>query len=173
MGKKKILFVDDELDMRIFLSTVLKTEGYEPIAARNAIEGIQKARDVSPDLVIMDVMMPQAGGVTLFQEIKKDERLKHIPIIMLTGHSEKRRVMVARDAGVTEFLAKPISAKGLYQRILTVVANPRPFIKTKHYFGPDRRRNANAAYIGVERRTGGRAEVMQQPSLLDKVRSGN
>jgi CheY-like chemotaxis protein len=89
VGKKKILFVDDELDMRIFLSTVLKTKGYEPVAARNAIEGIQKARDVGPDLVIMDVMMPQAGGVTLFQELKKDERLKHLPVIMLTGVSEK------------------------------------------------------------------------------------
>ena len=89
MGKKKILFVDDELDMRIFLSTVLKTEGYEAVAARNAIEGIQKARDIVPDLVIMDVMMPQAGGVTLFQEIKKDARLRHIPVIMLTGVSEK------------------------------------------------------------------------------------
>ena len=89
MGKKKILFVDDELDMRIFLSTVLKTEGYEAVAARNAIEGIKKALEVSPDLVIMDVMMPQAGGVTLFQEIKKDARLRHIPVIMLTGVSEK------------------------------------------------------------------------------------
>jgi DNA-binding response OmpR family regulator len=89
VGKKKILFVDDELDMRIFLSTVLKTEGYEPIAARNAVEGLQKARDQGPDLVIMDVMMPQAGGVTLFQEIKKDERLKHLPVIMLTGVSAK------------------------------------------------------------------------------------
>jgi CheY-like chemotaxis protein len=89
VGKKKILFVDDELDMRIFLSTVLKTKGYEPVAARNAIEGIQKARDVGPDLVIMDVMMPQAGGVTLFQELKKDERLRHLPVIMLTGVSEK------------------------------------------------------------------------------------
>jgi CheY-like chemotaxis protein len=89
VGKKKILFVDDELDMRIFLSTVLKTEGYEAVAARNAIEGIQKARDLGPDLVIMDVMMPQAGGVTLFQELKKDERLKHLPVIMLTGVSEK------------------------------------------------------------------------------------
>jgi len=89
VGKKKILFVDDELDMRIFLSTVLKTEGYEAVAARNAIEGIQKARDMVPDLVIMDVMMPQAGGVTLFQEIKKDDRLKHVPVIMLTGVSEK------------------------------------------------------------------------------------
>jgi DNA-binding response OmpR family regulator len=92
---------------------------------------------------------------------------------MLTGHSEKRRVMIARDAGVTEFLAKPISAKGLYQRILNVVANPRPFIKTKNYFGPDRRRNTNAAYIGVERRIGGKAEIMQQPSLLEKARSGS
>jgi DNA-binding response OmpR family regulator len=89
VGKKKILFVDDELDMRIFLSTVLKTEGYEAVAARNAIEGIQKARDIVPDLVIMDVMMPQAGGVTLFQEIKKDDQLKHVPVIMLTGVSEK------------------------------------------------------------------------------------
>jgi DNA-binding response OmpR family regulator len=86
---KKILCVDDELDMRIFISTVLKTQGYEAIAARNAVEGIRKAREVEPDLIIMDVMMPQAGGVTLFQEIKKDERLKHVPVIMLTGVSEK------------------------------------------------------------------------------------
>jgi DNA-binding response OmpR family regulator len=96
----------------------------------------------------------------------------YAPIIMLTGHSEKRRVTVARDAGVTEFLAKPISAKGLYQRILNVVANPRPFIKTKTYFGPDRRRNTVNTYIGPERRVGGEMEVMQQPSLLDKARSG-
>ncbi len=89
MGKKKILFVDDELDMRIFLSTVLKTEGYEAIAARNALEGIKKARDVCPDLIIMDVMMPQAGGVTLFQELKKDAQLSHVPVIMLSGVSEK------------------------------------------------------------------------------------
>jgi DNA-binding response OmpR family regulator len=89
VGKKKILFVDDELDMRIFLSTVLKTEGYEAVAARNALEGIKKARDVCPDLIIMDVMMPQAGGVTLFQELKKDAQLSQVPVIMLSGVSEK------------------------------------------------------------------------------------
>jgi CheY-like chemotaxis protein len=87
--KKKILFVDDDLDMRIFLSTVLRTTGFEAVPARNAIEGLQKAHEIGPDLVIMDVMMPQAGGVTLFQDIKKDERLKHLPVIMLTGVSEK------------------------------------------------------------------------------------
>jgi DNA-binding response OmpR family regulator len=90
---------------------------------------------------------------------------------MLTGHSEKRRVTMARDAGVTEFLAKPISAKGLYHRILNVVANPRPFIKTKTYFGPDRRRNIANTYIGPERRSGAEAEVLQHPSLLEKART--
>ena len=93
------------------------------------------------------------------------------PIIMVTGHTEKARVTAARDAGITEFLAKPISAKGLYQRILNVVANPRPFIKTKTYFGPDRRRNVNANYVGPERRKGGKADVIRQQSLMDKAKA--
>jgi DNA-binding response OmpR family regulator len=95
----------------------------------------------------------------------------YVSIIMLTGHSEKQRVMAARDAGVTEFLAKPISAKGLYERIVNVVANPRPFIKTKAYFGPDRRRNVNANYAGPERRKGGKADVIRQAPLLEKARA--
>ena len=95
----------------------------------------------------------------------------YVPIIMLTGHSEKKRVIAARDAGVTEFLAKPISAKGLYQRVLNVVANPRPFIRTRSYFGPDRRRNTNPNYIGPERRKGGKAEVIKQQPLLEKAKA--
>ena len=95
----------------------------------------------------------------------------YVAVIMLTGHSEKNRVTAARDAGITEFLAKPISAKGLYERIVNVVANPRPFIKTKTYFGPDRRRNVNPTYSGQERRKGGKADVIRQVPLLDKVRS--
>jgi DNA-binding response OmpR family regulator len=88
VAQKTILFVDDELDMRIFLATVLKTSGFAAVAARNAVEGMQKARARAPDLVIMDVMMPQAGGVTMFRELKRDEHLKHLPVIMLTGVSE-------------------------------------------------------------------------------------
>ena len=132
-------------------------------------------RHYVPDIVITDWAMPIFDGLELAQMIRQPDSKgnPYAPIIMLTGHSEKRRVTVARDAGVTEFLAKPISAKGLYQRILNVVANPRPFIKTKTYFGPDRRRNTINAYIGPERRIGGEMEVMQQPSLLDKARSGD
>lgn len=87
--KKRILFVDDELDMRIYISAVLKTEGFDAVPARNALEGIRKARELDPDLVIMDVMMPQAGGVTLFQDMRRDERLKATPIIMLTGVNQQ------------------------------------------------------------------------------------
>jgi two-component system chemotaxis response regulator CheY len=93
-----------------------------------------------------------------------------VPIVMLTGHSEKKRVIAARDAGVTEFLAKPISAKALYQRVLNIVANPRPFIRTKSYFGPDRRRNVNPNYAGTERRKGGKADIIKQQPLLDKAK---
>ena len=77
------------------------------------------------------------------------------------------------DSAVLSFFngEQPISAKGLYQRILNVVASPRPFIRTKSYFGPDRRRNTSNTYIGLDRRNGGKAEILQQPSLLDKARS--
>jgi DNA-binding response OmpR family regulator len=90
---------------------------------------------------------------------------------MLTGHSEKKRVLEARDAGVTEFLAKPISAKALYQRILNVVVNPRPFIKTKTFFGPDRRRNHSSSYVGPERRKGEKSEIIKVQPLLDKTKN--
>ena len=116
--------------------------------------------------------MPIFDGLELTQMIRQPgaNANPYVPIIMLTGHSEKKRVVTARDAGVTEFLAKPISAKALYQRILNVVANPRPFIKTKTYFGPDRRRNVNPNYVGPERRKDGKADVIRQQPLLDKAK---
>jgi hypothetical protein len=78
--------------------------------------------------------------------------------------------MVARDAGITEFLAKPISAKSLYDRILNVVLKPRPFVKTKTYFGPDRRRNVNPNYGGLERRRTTKTDLVRQDPLMDKAR---
>ena len=63
MSKKKILVVDDELDMRVFVSTLLETSGYKPYVATHGLEGIQMAKEIKPDLIIMDVMMPKQGGV--------------------------------------------------------------------------------------------------------------
>jgi two-component system, chemotaxis family, chemotaxis protein CheY len=94
-----------------------------------------------------------------------------VPIIMLTGHTERTRVTRARDAGITEFLAKPISAKGLYQRVFSIVAHPRPFIKTATYFGPDRRRNTSSSYSGPERRKGGASDTIAPLALIEKVKA--
>jgi hypothetical protein len=91
---------------------------------------------------------------------------------MLSGHSEKRRVVEARDAGVTEFLAKPIAAKSLYERILSVVLNPRSFIQTKSYFGPDRRRNVHSNYAGPERRKGVEGAKVIPVTGLDATLAG-
>jgi DNA-binding response OmpR family regulator len=70
----------------------------------------------------------------------KDSPNPYVPIIMLSGFTEHRRITEARDAGINEFLAKPISAKSIYQRVATIIDNPRPFIRAKNFFGPDRRR---------------------------------
>ena len=116
--------------------------------------------------------MPIFDGLELAQMIRQPGTTSNpfVPIIMLTGHSEKNHVMAARDAGITEFMVKPISATALYHRILNVVVNPRPFIKTADYFGPDRRRNAALSYSGPERRKGGKADVIRMQPLLEKAR---
>jgi two-component system phosphate regulon response regulator PhoB len=86
---KKVLIVDDELDVRIYVRTLFETSGYSPIVTRNGTEGLQKAKELSPDLIILDVMMPEAGGVTMYRELKTDPQLKSIPVIMLTAVGEK------------------------------------------------------------------------------------
>ena len=174
-NRLRFQIIDDNAHMRRILRTLLHGFGTrEVFEAEDGAAGLEAFPHYSPDIVITDWAMPIFDGLELTHMIRQPgaNANPYVAIIMLTGHSEKKSVTAARDAGVTEFLAKPISAKGLYQRIVNVVANPRPFIKTKTYFGPDRRRNTTNTYIGPERRVGGEMEVMQQPSLLDKARSG-
>ena len=76
------------------------------------------------------------------------------PVIMITGHSTLRHVEEARDAGVNEFLTKPVTARGVIDRICKIIDNARPFIRTSDYFGPDRRRRADPRYQGPWRRRG-------------------
>ncbi len=87
--EKKILIVDDDLDVRIYVRTLFETSGYAPIVTRNGNEGLQKAKEILPDLIVLDVMMPEAGGVTMYRELKTDRELKDIPVIMLTGIGQK------------------------------------------------------------------------------------
>jgi CheY-like chemotaxis protein len=173
-SKLRFLVVDDNAHMRRILRTLLHGFGAREIhEAEDGASALESYTRYSPDIVLLDWAMPIFDGIELAQMIRQPAATPnpYVPIIMVTGHSEKRRVTAARDAGITEFMAKPISAKSLYQRILNVVANPRPFIKTKTYFGPDRRRNANPNYSGPERRKGGKVDMIRQPTLLEKAKA--
>ena len=90
MGKPKILVVDDERDMRIFVSTVVETLGFEAITAEDGMEAIEKVSSNPPALVILDVMMPKIDdGIQTYRQFRTDPRLSHIPIIMLSAIAEK------------------------------------------------------------------------------------
>ena len=171
VNRLRFLVVDDNVHMRRMVRSLLYGFGARDVhEAEDGAAGLEAFNLHSPNIIITDWAMPIFDGLELTQMICQPGASAdpYVPIIMLTGHSEKNRVLSARDAGVTEFLAKPISANGLYQRIVNVVANPRPFIKTKTYFGPDRRRNVNPNYVGTERRKGGKADVIKRLPLFEK-----
>ncbi len=108
-----------------------------------------------PDLIITDWNMVPMSGIDLVEKIRKDPDNPNsfVPIIMLTSFTELHRVEEARDAGVSSFLTKPISAASLYKRLMDVVENDRPFIKPDSgFFGPDRRNVQRRGYIAKERR---------------------
>ena len=86
---KKVLVVDDELDIRTFIITLLETEGFKPISAADGIEGLEIARREKPILIILDVMMPKESGITMYRDLKNDPKLKDIPVIMLSALSRK------------------------------------------------------------------------------------
>jgi two-component system chemotaxis response regulator CheY len=172
-NKLRFLVIDDNVHMRRILRTLLHGFGARDVyEAEDGAAGLEAFTHYCPDILLTDWAMPVFDGLELLQMIRQPGANANpfIPVIMLTGHSEKKRVTAARDAGITEFMAKPVSAKLLYQRILNVIANPRPFIKTKNYFGPDRRRNVNPAYVGPERRKGGKADTIRLDALLDKAK---
>ena len=86
---KKVLVVDDEQDIRVFMTTLLETSGYKPVSAQNGEEGLKIAQNLKPALIIMDVMMPKESGIYMYREVKKDPELRNIPVIMVSALSKK------------------------------------------------------------------------------------
>jgi CheY-like chemotaxis protein len=84
---KKILIIDDEPDVLVFLGTLLRKNGYEVCEACNGEEGLQKIVSEKPDLVCLDLLMPEKTGIKMYRELKKDQNLKNVPVIMVTGFS--------------------------------------------------------------------------------------
>ena len=83
--KPKILIVDDEIAMRIFMATLFETGGFTPVMARDGRQGLTQARAVQPDVIVLDVMMPGEGGALMYKALKADAQLSGIPVIMLSA----------------------------------------------------------------------------------------
>ncbi|MBB5746130.1 CheY-like chemotaxis protein [Brevundimonas variabilis] len=141
--------------MRAITSAILKAAGIRKILeVADGSSALAALRQHPIDIAIVDFNMSPMDGVAFTRLVRNSPESPntYLPIIMMTGHSEKNRVLEARDAGVTEFMVKPITAKAVFDRIQAVIVRPRPFIKSRTYFGPDRRRSAPPAYDGVKRR---------------------
>lgn len=171
-----VMIVDDNHHMRELLCSILHALGFKRIMELS--DGDAAMREIgrfAPDIVITDWHMEPMDGMELVRRIRNaaEETTRYVPIIMLTGHSEAARVRKARDAGVHEFLAKPISAKSLLARIVRIVDHPRPFIRTDDYFGPDRRRQNLGPPDGMaERREGGREQAKAPPARATGTGAG-
>ena len=156
LRRLKILIAEDNPFMRSLIRTVLRVFGC--VHVKEAADGLAALQLVDggygPDIIITNWQMPNLDGVALTRKLRnlKESFDPYLPIIMVSGYSEEGRVIQARDAGVSEYLAKPISGQMLYERIVTTIEHPHPFVKSETFFGPDRRRRQDPEYAGPERR---------------------
>jgi two-component system chemotaxis response regulator CheY len=151
----KILLVDDNHHMRVLLSEILRAIGVKHVyEANDGAEALQVMRNNPIDIIMSDLAMQPLDGIDFVRLLRNspDSPNPMAPVIMITGHSTQKRVQEARDVGVNEFLSKPVTARGVLERIAQVVDNPRAFVRTGSYFGPDRRRRADPNYVGPRRR---------------------
>jgi two-component system chemotaxis response regulator CheY len=150
-----VLVVDDNSNMRKILGAILKSFGIRDI--READDGLQALRILNVrevDIIFTDLMMQPVDGLAFIKWIRTSTAspCPYAPIVMITGHATKRSLDEARMAGVTEFLAKPLTARGVMHRLNEVISNPRPFVRVGEYFGPCRRRRIDHEFAGEERR---------------------
>ncbi len=155
MSRLSILVADPNPYMIKIIRAMLR--GFGIIKIREASDGavaLEEFKTQLIDIAIFDFALSTLNGVELTELLRGDEHSQNrfVPIIMLSAFTEKWRVESARDAGITEFLRKPLCARDLYLRLVEVIENPRPFVRTGNYFGPDRRRQPQNNYTGAEKR---------------------
>jgi two-component system, chemotaxis family, chemotaxis protein CheY len=143
-----VLVVDDNQYMRKMVRNLLVNCGIKDIyEAADGIAALDIIRTVVPDVVILDWEMPLLSGAELVRIVRSPGvfPMPDIPIIMLTGHCERWRVVEAVRLGVNEYLTKPVSAKAIYDRLVSIMAQPRPSVQLGDYYGPEPRKLLSAA----------------------------
>jgi two-component system chemotaxis response regulator CheY len=156
LSEVDILIVEDNWILRTLLAEVLNGLGTpHPRAAKDGTQALTEIALKVPDLVITDWEMSPMNGIEFVRHVRDETAspCPTLPIIMLTGHGDREKVIEARDVGVNEFLIKPFTTAALYQRIVHLIEQPRHFVRAGKYFGPDRRRRVED-FAGEDRRQG-------------------
>jgi len=138
----EVLIVDDNQYMRKVIRNLLVNLGVKNIhEGTDGIAGLEAIRTYLPDVVILDWEMPLLNGAELLRIVRSPGvfPVPDVPIIMLTGHVERWRVMEATRLGVNEFLKKPVSGKALLDRMVAILSHPRPMVRIGDYYGPEPR----------------------------------
>ena len=147
VAKIKVLIVDDEPSMRKVTRALLQAIGVKNIhEAPDGRRGLEAIRTHAPDIVILDWEMPSPNGPEFMRTVRAPDSfpLPDVPVIMLTGHSERSCVIEAMRLGVNEYLLKPVSSVALLARIVSILSKPRKMMKQGDYYGPEPR--IKAAY---------------------------
>ena len=121
VSKQSILVVDDEQDLRDLIEYNLEKEGFHVLKAGEGPGGINMIRRHDPDLVLLDIMMPDMSGLEVAKLVREDEKIKHVPIIFLTAREDEETEVRGLDIGADDYIAKPISITKLISRIKAVL----------------------------------------------------
>lgn len=150
LGELNILVLEKHLLVRRLLTDVFAQFGVATVfSTASPREAFEYFSEHTPDIVLCD-WTPDLDGIAFIRQIRQsdDSPNPYVPVVVVTANTELRHVCIARDNGMTEFLAKPVSAKTIYGRLCSVIENPRPFIRVGQFFGPDRRRR-KIAFTGI------------------------
>ncbi len=152
----KVLVADDNAHLRAIVAAILGGIGLPRVQeCADGAQALDCLRRMPIDIAIVDFHMAPIDGVEFTQLVRNspDSVNPELPIIMLTGYAERHRVFEARDAGVTEFIVKPVTARAVYDRINACVFRGRTFVRSKDYYGPCRRRRQDPTFYGPFRRS--------------------
>ena len=146
---KKVLVVDDESNIVDILRFNLQREGYEVLAAYDGQEGLEKARNEGPDLILLDVMLPLMDGFQVCEELRKTDRLT--PIIMLTAREEERDRVMGLELGADDYVVKPFSVRELLARVRTNIRRTAVMTEEAPEAGEDRLLHAGRLTVDPDR----------------------
>jgi DNA-binding response OmpR family regulator len=119
VSKKKILIIDDEIELVNLVKMRLEANGYDVLTANSGLEGLSQAISALPDLVVLDIAMPEMDGYTTLQKLKGDEKTKDIPVIMLTAYGKMKSLFEME--GVSDYIVKPFDPKDFVSRVNKVL----------------------------------------------------